>query len=196
MSEKPPMRIVVIGTSGSGKTYLGQQLATALDIPFIELDSLHWAPNWQVVPADAFAAAVDQATSGPCWVADGNYSAVRHLVWGRATHMVWLNYGRMTVLRRVLWRTLSRAWTRKPLYSGNRESFRSAFLSKDSIILWSMGTYRKNRQRYAQLSQDPAYAHLQWTEVRDPRHTQALIESIVQTGHWHPSATGPHEEKP
>lgn len=37
------------------------------------------------------------------WVADGNYSTVRDVLWSRATHVVWLNYGRFTAFSPLLW---------------------------------------------------------------------------------------------
>ena len=40
------MRINVIGTSGSGKSSFSKRLAEKLDVPYIELDALHWKPNW------------------------------------------------------------------------------------------------------------------------------------------------------
>ncbi len=43
-------RIVVIGTSGSGKTTLARELAGRLNVPHIELDALHWKPNWVATP--------------------------------------------------------------------------------------------------------------------------------------------------
>ena len=39
-------RLVVVGTSGSGKTTVAGQLALILGVPHIELDSLHWEPDW------------------------------------------------------------------------------------------------------------------------------------------------------
>ena len=44
------MRIVVIGTSGAGKTILAKRVASALNLPCIELDSLHWGPITALVP--------------------------------------------------------------------------------------------------------------------------------------------------
>lgn len=192
MFPKPPMRILVIGTSGSGKTSLGKQLAQALGCPHIEMDSLYWGPDWQAVPPKVFKRAVDEATTGPCWVADGNYSAVRDVLWPRATHVVWLNFGRMTVLRRIVWRTLSRTITREPLYSGNRESLRMSLLSKKSVILWSMQTWHTNRLRYPLLRNDPAYAHLHWTELRHPKHTQAIVAALASAAS---APTPPRDDK-
>lgn len=87
-------RVVVIGTSGSGKTYLAARLAAALGYPHIELDTLHWLPDWQERSLEDFRTRVTAAAAGETWVADGNYSKVRDILWRRATSLVWLNYSR------------------------------------------------------------------------------------------------------
>ena len=87
-----------------------------------------------------------EAAAAERWVMDGNYSAVRDLVWGRATAVVWLNYPFRVVLWRCLSRTIRRAITREELFSGNRESFRMSFLSRDSIILWAITSHRRVRR--------------------------------------------------
>ncbi|MDQ2140317.1 toxin [Alcaligenaceae bacterium B3P038] len=115
------------------------------------------------------------ATSDDRWVADGNYSAVRDALWPRATHVVWLNYSRRVVFMRVLRRTLHRGLTRSKLSHGNRESLLTAFFSKDSILWWSYSTFRKNQHKYAALRRDPAYAHLEWTELNRPSQAKAFI---------------------
>jgi adenylate kinase family enzyme len=43
------MRVVVVGTSGSGKTVMAKRIATGLDLRFIELDRLHWEPSWEAL---------------------------------------------------------------------------------------------------------------------------------------------------
>ncbi|GAW96389.1 MULTISPECIES: hypothetical protein [Colwellia] len=40
-------RIVVIGASCSGKSTFSQQLASTIDLEYIELEQLHCLPNWQ-----------------------------------------------------------------------------------------------------------------------------------------------------
>ena len=170
------MRLLVIGTSGAGKSTFARALAKAADCPHIELDKLYWGPGWTAVPHHQFENAVLNATTGDRWVADGNYSAVRDVLWSRATHVVWLNFGRATVLSRVLWRTLGRGLLRTTLSHGNRESLQMAFFSKDSILLWSYSTFDQNRLRFAALREDAQYGHLAWTEMTRPSDTKAFIE--------------------
>jgi adenylate kinase family enzyme len=170
------MRFLIVGTSGAGKSTFAQALAKAMDCPYIELDRLYWGPDWQPVPHASFQNAIHEATLGECWVADGNYSAVRDLLWPRATHVVWLNFGRTIVFSRLLWRTIGRSILRTELSHGNRESLRMAFLSRDSILLWSYTTFAKNRVKYSKLREDPRYSHLQWTEITQPRQARQFIK--------------------
>ena len=39
-------RIHVVGNSCSGKSSLGERLAAALQVPFVDLDALNWLPGW------------------------------------------------------------------------------------------------------------------------------------------------------
>ena len=74
-------RVVVIGTSCSGKTTFARRLASILDTQCIELDSLYWGPKWTLRPD--FQHEVLAAVQQPRWVIDGNYSGVRDIVWRR-----------------------------------------------------------------------------------------------------------------
>ena len=63
---------------------MAKRIAAALDSRFIELDRLHWEPNWEaltVTNPDEFVRRVGAATSGDAWVCDGNYGLVRDLIW-------------------------------------------------------------------------------------------------------------------
>ncbi len=75
-----PDRISVVGNTGSGKTTLAAELADMLGCPHIELDALHWGPDWTPQPVDIFRDRVRQATAGERWVVDGNYSRVRDII--------------------------------------------------------------------------------------------------------------------
>ena len=174
------MKIIVIGTSGSGKSTLAAELARVLHLPRTELDALYWGPGWAPNPTAQFLADVQAAAAGERWVMDGNYSAARELIWPRATHIVWLNYSRPRVFAQVLRRTVRRGWSRAPLWAGNRESLRKAFLSRDSILLWSLTTFTKNRRRYAALQGSGAYPQAQWVELRTPQQVSAWVADLAR----------------
>ena len=171
-------RVAVVGTSGSGKTTLARRLSERLGIPHVELDALHWEPNWTPAEPEVFSERTAQALSGPTWVTDGNYSQVRSIVWSRADTVVWLDFSLPVVMGRMLRRTVRRLVTREELWNQNRENLAGAFLSRDSIILWALQTYRRRRREYPVLLSKPEHAHLKVVHLRSPRKAQRWLESL------------------
>lgn len=171
-------RVVVVGTSCSGKTTLARQLSRVLGAPHVELDGIHWMPDWQLRPMDEVRRMVGEAAAAERWVMDGNYSAVRDIVWGRATAVVWLNYPFRVVLWRALSRTTRRVIAREELFSGNRESFRMSFLSRDSIILWAISSHGQIRRKYRRILDGGDFPHLRVIELRDPAGAERLVASL------------------
>ena len=144
-------RIVVIGSSCAGKSTFAEQLAKQLNIEYIELDQLHWLPNWEERPDSEFRDLVKTATANDTWVIDGNYNVVRDIVWSRATTIIWLNHAFPVVIYRSVKRSITRVISKKELFAGNVESFRKTFCSRHSIILWVLKTYHKKRKSYPKL---------------------------------------------
>lgn len=170
-------RVVVVGTSCCGKTSYSRQLAAILRHPHIELDALYWKPNWVAKSEDEFTALVTAAISADRWIVDGNYGTARNLIWSRATCIMWLNYGFLTVLARAFRRTFRRAMSGEELYSGNKENFRKAFFNRDSILLWVVTTYERRRREYAELQNTKAFPHLQWFEFPNPAEARQFLRS-------------------
>ena len=171
-------RIVVVGTTGSGKTTLASELAQQLEVPHVELDALHWEPGWTEAPTDLFRERVTRALSGEAWVTDGNYSAVRDIVWSRADTIVWLDYSLPTILYRLTRRTFRRAFTREELWSGNKERILTQFLSRDSIFLWALKTYRRRRREYPELLSSPEHTHLHLIHLHSPPQERRFLLSL------------------
>ena len=171
-------RVVVVGTSCSGKTTLARQLARELGAPHVELDGIHWMSGWRERPVDEVRRMAAEAAAAERWVMDGNYSAVRDIVWGRATTVVWLNYPFRVVLWRALSRTTRRVITQEELFSGNREGFRQSFLSRDSIILWAITSYRRVRREYRRILDGGDYPHLRVIELRGPAEAEGLVSAL------------------
>ncbi|MDE1229879.1 adenylate kinase, partial [Vibrio aestuarianus] len=62
--------------------------------------------------------------------------------------------------------------------TGNVESFRKSFLSKDSIILWTLKTYSKNRSRYTELLNDPKYSHIKFVRITSPKKAKVFLSEL------------------
>ena len=169
-------RVNVIGTSSSGKTTLAIGLAERLGVPYIELDALHWEPNWTEAPNAVMRERVRSAIDGEAWVVDGTYSAVRDLVWGRADTVVWLDLPLPTILARYARRTVRRLATRQELWSGNRERL-GFLLGRDSLLQWILGTYRRRRREYpALLAARPQITAIRLRSAREARNWLATFQ--------------------
>jgi adenylate kinase family enzyme len=169
-------RVVIIGTSCSGKTTLAREISRRLGLSYVELDALYWGPNW--TPREGFKERVEKALAEEGWVVDGNYSSVRSKIWERADTIVWLDYPMRIVLTRALRRSVERAWKRTELWSGNRESFRLTFLDKESILLWVMRSWRQYRREYPKLLRSEGCAGKQIVRLKQPAKTRRWVEEL------------------
>jgi adenylate kinase family enzyme len=146
-----PRKIAVVGTTGSGKTTFARRLAKHVGAPCVELDALHWGPNWSECSEEEFQARVRSAIAADAWVVDGSYAGkLGDLVLERADLVVWLDLPLRTILGRLWRRTVHRIRNGVELWGGNRETWRGAFLSRDSLFVWALKTHRSRRRRYVQ----------------------------------------------
>ncbi|MDO8506582.1 MAG: AAA family ATPase [Candidatus Limnocylindria bacterium] len=158
----PLRRVSVVGSTGTGKTTFGRELARIMGVPFVELDALNWGPNWTMIPPERFQALTSEAISPAAWVVDGNYGGrgVRELVWAKADTIIWFDFGLGVIFRRLWQRTTLRIRDGAELWpgTGNRETIRGAFFSRESLFWWALKTHRARRRNYARLLALPQYA--------------------------------------
>jgi len=172
-------RVVIGGSTSSGKSTFARDLAARLRAPVIELDQIRHGPNWTMTPDAVFRERLDPLTAAEVWVVDGNYSSFRDLTWGRADTVVWLDYSLPLVLWRLFQRTNRRIIRREVLWNGNRERFANAYLSSDSLYLWVFRSYWKRRRAWPGLFADPAYRHLAVHRFRTPREAQRWLRAVT-----------------
>jgi adenylate kinase family enzyme len=91
----PVNRIAILGNSGSGKSTLARQLARALGLATLDLDTVAWEP---VVPPRrrplaASVEAMAELLARDAWVVEGCYADLIAAALGRCTRLIFLNPG-------------------------------------------------------------------------------------------------------
>ena len=180
MSSFPYQRVVVVGVTSSGKSTLAEKLAKRFGLDYIELDALHWEPEWQSAPLEVFRSRVENATQAPKWIAAGNYHSVRDLIWPKAEAVIWLDYPLPTILGQLTLRSVKRLWTRELLWGTNREPLWIHFKlwSTESLYHCVLRTYWRRKREYPILFSRPEHQHLNVIQLKHPRETEAWLRSL------------------
>lgn len=115
--------------------------------------------RWVPVPLNEFIRQVEAVMQNCDWIIDGNYAAVREIVWSRAQLAFWLDYSLLRRLRRLVWRAAR---------DGIRER-RGRLVGLGLSIMWALRTHYNRRRQLEELFARPRYAHLQVVRLRSPR---------------------------
>jgi adenylate kinase family enzyme len=166
-------RVVVVGSSCSGKTTFAHRLASNLGTECVELDSLYWGPGW--TPRTNFEQDVLEATRQPRWVIDGNYSRVRDLIWRRSTAIAWLDYSFARVFSRAFRRTVRRVVSGERLYGGNQETIRGTLFDVEAPLWLVVRTYGRRRREFPHLFSRPEYRHASVIRLLTPTAAEEFL---------------------
>jgi hypothetical protein len=146
-----------------------------------------------MVSLDLFKERVARAVEGDGWVIDGNYAGrgARDLVWPRADTVIWLDPPLSAILARLLVRAVRRIRTGDEIWpgTGNRETFRNQFLSRESLFIWALRTYWRRKRQYRELFARTDHAHLQVLHFR----RAAEVESWLRDAEVRSSLSPPPE---
>lgn len=141
------MKYYIWGHCGTGKTTLAEKLSTQQQIPMLDLDSIAFKENWQFVGAESFIENVDQFIKHDSYVISGSWQNVLgDKVLDDADVIIILSLNYFTNMWAITKRTLMRVITQKEIHGGNKETFKTAFLSKDSMIYFCHQNYQKRQQ--------------------------------------------------
>ncbi|EJM73560.1 hypothetical protein [Pseudomonas sp. GM55] len=85
-------RTLIIGNSGSGKSWLAQRLAEQLHAPWTDLDQIHWLSDEHSIarPRNEALGMARRAASEEHWVIEGVYGWIVSEILHRATALIWL----------------------------------------------------------------------------------------------------------
>ncbi|KAF7969866.1 hypothetical protein HWV62_25643 [Athelia sp. TMB] len=136
---------------------LGRWLAAELHLPFVSLDEVYWSPGWKDTPTDEFRAKVtavmEQHPDG--WIIDGDYKrAMKDLISGAATDIIWLDPPLMLYFPRLLLRTVLGLFGRAPPCSAGCFEKWPECITRKGILWWCLTHHGVFRKRYGALMRE------------------------------------------
>lgn len=163
-----PHRIVLLGASGSGKSWLAQRLAARHNLPLITLDNLAWDPDWVLVDDPTYLARVQTALhqAGDHWIIDGNYGKGQHLYWNDTQLVIWLDLPFIPVITSLVGRAIRQIHQKTPLCNGNRQTLRQFFWGPNNLFGWVLRTFwRRRRRNAATMQADVGHPTRRWIRL-------------------------------
>jgi adenylate kinase family enzyme len=135
-------KIIVIGSSGAGKTHFSLRLSRALGIELIHIDKVYWRPGWVEPEKGEWKAKFADILAGESWVIDGNYTGTLEMRLAACDTVIFLDIRRTLCIWRVIRRTLRYYRRSRPdMAAGCRERLDLAFL----LFVWNYPIKTKPR---------------------------------------------------
>jgi len=98
------MRMIIVGNSGSGKTWLANNLAKVDGCQVIHLDHIFWEPGGfdKKRSPEIVAKMIDESKNGVSWIAEGVFGELAEKFFEHAQYFVWLDIDWPTCRERLL----------------------------------------------------------------------------------------------
>ncbi|QNM86106.1 AAA family ATPase [Polaribacter pectinis] len=167
-------KIIITGTTCTGKTTLGRKLAKELSIKQVDLDDIHFLPNWVEKENAVFVSDVNKEIQKyDEWIVSGSYqSLLKDTVWQEANTIIWLDYPLNLIIRRYFIRTYRRVFLKEICCGENYETLAKTF-SKESLFLWIFKTYW-HRKRRMKSWKSTLFSHKNWIVLESPKEEKML----------------------
>lgn len=95
-------RVLVLGSSGAGKSTFATRLGERTGLPVVHLDRMWWRPGWVESTDAEFDAALAGVLAQHAWILDGNYGRTLRTRLAVADTAVLLDVPRLVCLARVV----------------------------------------------------------------------------------------------
>ena len=171
-------RIVIQGVTGAGKSTAARTWAVMKNLHVIDYDNdVLWMPAlelpWTTYSTEKQRERVCRHMETGAWVMASCGSKVADIVYPETDVIVYLDYSPLVTFAQLFKRTMSRSLRGETCCNGNKESFRLSLLSKDSIFLWWLQTWRERREQARIMETDPNMPPVY--RLTHPRQFHALV---------------------
>ena len=88
-------KIIIIGSAGSGKSFMSERLARLTGLPVIHLDKEFWKPDWEETKRDEWIEKQSKFIQKDRWIIEGNYIGTLELRFVAADLIIFLDINRV-----------------------------------------------------------------------------------------------------
>lgn len=169
------MKIMVIGSSGSGKSTFSRELGEVLNVPVYHLDLYYWKPGWIETPKEEWDDFNRQLVAKDQWIIDGHYGRTLDIRLQAADVIIFFDISPVITTYRVLKRRVQyHGKTRPDLNEGCPESIDWAFIKYG----WN---FRKDKRPNI-LTKLEEYADKKIIIINSPGEARSLLNKIRTDG--------------
>lgn len=175
-----PQRVLIMGVTGVGKSTLGERLGDLWELPYTNLDALHWGPGWTERPK--FRDEVQAFAASDHWITEWQYwsKGFKHVLADRADTFIWLNFPRPVAWQRLFRRTIRRWATQQEAFEGCTERPPwTAFTDENHILRWEAKTHSKWRERMPSVVEE--FPDGTFIELRSPHQVKHWLARSART---------------
>lgn len=168
-------RVVVLGTSGAGKSVFSEELARLIGAVHIDRDRF-WSDDVSMESPE-FCKNVERDISVDAWVFDGMPYYVEDLVFPRADTVVCLDYAKSLVMSRVIRRSLKQSLLRQQVGVHSPRPFKD-WRKADHPARWAWATHNERHQQMREWSKRPEISHTNWIFLTSSQQSRRWLDLI------------------
>lgn len=169
-------RVVVYGSSGSGKSVFASQLAALGLEPHVEIDVLAYDDGIHVEQAE-LQQRFGSFITGDTWVVEGMHRDQLEVAIPRADVFVWIDIPRRIVTYRLVTRTLRHALRRHPRH-GRRVSLHSLVRRELPFIIKSVRSVPRRQEHARRLADLARASDVEVVQLSSSRTVRAWVQEL------------------
>ncbi|MGI0117913.1 hypothetical protein [Zooshikella sp. RANM57] len=168
------MKVVIIGNSGSGKTWLANEISQSLSIPKVSLDDLFWQQGGYAQKRDVqeINYLINESKKEPAWIVEGVFGELAKEYLNIADCLVWLDFGWHICKQRILNRVGEN--TKEPNGKQTKQSL-------NALLQWAEQYYeRQDLRSYYGHKKTFEFFSRSKTHIQSENEIYKLIDKLVK----------------
>jgi adenylate kinase family enzyme len=165
--------IILVGSAGSGKSWLSKRIAEITGYPLFHLDNEFWLPGWEKPPKDKWLSRQQEIINGSQWIIDGNYNSSMELRFAAADLVIFLDINRFICVWRVIMRT-GKKRSDLPGYLKEPHPYNKEFIE---FCKWIWSFYKTGRKTITNLH--AKYPEKEFLQLSSRREVRKLLSGYL-----------------